>query len=76
MEIGRPGIKSPFSILQSPLSNHSFPTFAFNSSKKFSMTIGSRPADRPLDQTGSSGWTTQSGSLDSPLNQLYFGRAD
>ena len=28
------------------------------------------------DQTGSSGWTTTSGSLDGPLTQLYFGSAD
>ena len=32
-------------------------------------------ADRPPDQTGSSGWTTTSGSLDGPLTQLYIGRA-
>ncbi len=28
------------------------------------------------DQTGSSGWTTQSGSPDGPLRQLYFRTAD
>ncbi len=36
---------------------------------------GSRPLIPP-DQTGSSGWTTQSGSLDGPLRQLYFRTAD
>ncbi len=38
--------------------------------------IGSRAADRPPDEAGSSEWTATSGSLDYPVAQLYFGRAD
>ena len=35
-----------------------------------------RAADRPPDQTASSEWTATSGSMDCPLTQGYFGRAN